>query len=51
MTEGQRVLIKHLADDAERHEREARELGDVKKEEYFRGVAAAFIATLTLLED
>lgn len=51
MTEGQQYLMERLADDAKRTEREARESGDEKRAEYFRGLAAGFTATITLLED
>jgi hypothetical protein len=51
MDEGQRDLIEHLAVEAKSNERDARESGDVQRAEYFRGLSAAFTATLTLLED
>ena len=51
MTEGDRVLIQKLADDAKRHERWALEAGDTKEAEYFRGLAAGFICTIKVLEE
>lgn len=51
MSEGDRTLIQKLADDAKRHERKAREEGDTKQAEYFRGLAAGFTCTITVLED
>ncbi len=51
MTEVDTVLIQKLADDAKRHEREARESGDIQRAEYFRGLASGFICTIKVLED
>ena len=51
MTEAQKKLIANLAEDAKRHERQAKEAGYTKKAEYFRGVAAAFKCTIKVLED
>lgn len=51
MSEGDRTLIQHLLRDAEKHEQKAREKGDTKRAEYFRGVAAGFACTISVLEE
>ena len=51
MHEADRELIQKLADDAKRHEQWALEAGDANNAEYFRGLAAGFTCTLTVLED